>query len=109
MTATVEAGVFIDILRTDRAAILGGLPVSFAATGSAMVGGSLATNTGGAHMLRAGIAARRLPGLEVVLADGSVVSRLDGLHKDNSGLNRMQLFTGSERCLGIITKADLKT
>lgn len=109
MTATVEAGVIIDTLRAELAAIRRDLPVSFAATGSATVGGILATNAGGANVLRAGMAARRLLGLEVVLADGSVVSRLDGLHKDNSGLNWMQLFTGSEGCLGIITKAVLKT
>lgn len=109
MTVTVEAGVIIDTLRTALSEIKRDLPISFAASGSATVGGVLATNAGGANVLRAGMAARRLLGLEVVLADGSVISRLEGLHKDNSGLNWMQLFAGSEGTLGIITKAVLRT
>lgn len=109
MTATVEAGVIIDTLRGALAEIRRDLPINFAASGSASIGGVLASNAGGANVLRAGMAGRRLLGLEVVLSDGSIVSRLEGLHKDNSGLNWMQLFTGSEGTLGIITKAVLKT
>ena len=109
MTVTVEAGVIIDTLRTALTDIRRDLPISFAASGSATVGGVLASNAGGANVLRAGMAGRRLLGLEVVLADGSIISRLEGLHKDNSGLNWMQLFVGSEGTLGIITKAVLRT
>jgi len=43
-------------------------------------------------------------GLEAVLADGSVVSRLAGLTKDNAGYDLPELLVGSEGTLGIITR-----
>lgn len=108
LTVTVEAGVIIDTLRTALADQNRDLPISFGATGSATIGGAIATNAGGANVLRAGMTGRMVLGLEVVLADGSVVSQLSGLHKDNAGMNWTQLFVGSEGCLGIITAAVMR-
>ena len=47
-------------------------------------------------------------GLEVVLADGTVLDMLRALHKDNSGYDLKQMFIGSEGTLGVITAATLK-
>lgn len=108
LTVVAEAGVIIDTLRAALADQNRDVPISFGATGSATVGGVIATNAGGANVLRAGMAGRMVLGLEVVLADGSVVSQLSGLHKDNAGLNWPQIFVGSEGCLGIITAAVMR-
>ncbi len=108
LTVTVEAGMVLDTLRAALAEVDRDLPISFAASGSATLGGILATNAGGANVLRSGMAGRMVLGLEVVLADGTIVSELSGLHKDNSGLNWMQLFVGSEGSLGIITRAVMR-
>lgn len=108
LTAVVEAGVIIDTLRAALADQNRDLPISFGATGSATIGGAIATNAGGANVLRVGMTGRMVLGLEVVLADGSVVSQLSGLHKDNAGMNWTQIFVGSEGCLGIITAAVMR-
>jgi FAD/FMN-containing dehydrogenase len=50
----------------------------------------------------------QLLGLEAVLPDGSIVSRLGGLPKDNTGYDLTSLLTGSEGTLAIVTKARLK-
>ena len=49
-----------------------------------------------------------MAGLEAVLADGSVVSRLAGLTKDNAGYDLPELLVGSEGTLGIITRVRWK-
>lgn len=107
-TAVVEAGVVLADLQ--RAAREAGriFPLSLAAEGSARIGGVLATNAGGVHVLRYGLARALVLGLEVVLADGRVLNLMRALRKDNSGYDLRDLFIGSEGTLGVITKAILK-
>jgi FAD/FMN-containing dehydrogenase len=50
----------------------------------------------------------QLRGIEVVLADGTVLSNLNKLKKNNTGLDLKHLFVGSEGILGIITRAVLQ-
>lgn len=76
--------------------------------GSATIGGSIATNAGGAEVLRYGMARDQLLGVEAVLANGRVIDSLRMLRKDNSGFNLTQLLAGSEGTLAIITAASLK-
>ncbi len=106
--AIVEGGVIIQNLQD--AAIEHQLlyPVDWGARGSAMVGGSIATNAGGIQVLRYGTTRAQVLGLEVVLPDGRVLSSLNKMIKDNAGYNLKHLFIGSEGTLGIITKASLK-
>ena len=82
--------------------------LSFGAEGSCQIGGNLSTNAGGINVVRYGTARSQVLGLEVVLADGSVISGLRALRKDTAGYDLKQLFIGSEGTLGIITAASLK-
>ena len=77
--------------------------LDFAARESCTVGGVVACDAGGARALRHGTARARVAGVEAVLADGSVVSRLAGLAKDNAGYDLPRLLVGSEGTLGVVT------
>ena len=83
-------------------------PLSLGSEGTCQIGGNLATNAGGTAVLRYGVMRDLTLGIEAVLADGSVVSSLAPLRKDNTGYNLTQLFVGSEGTLGVITAACLK-
>lgn len=105
---TVDAGcVLTDI---QAAAAQQGLlfPLSLGAEGSCQIGGNIATNAGGVHVLRYGNCRDLVLGLEVVLADGTVWDGLRKLRKDNTGYDVKQFFIGSEGTLGVITGAVLK-
>lgn len=82
-------------------------PVDIGSRGSCQIGGLIATNAGGNRVLRYGMTRQSVLGLEVVLADGSVVSRMGKALKDNAGYDLKQVFIGSEGTLGVITRAVL--
>ncbi len=82
--------------------------VDLAARDSATVGGTIATNAGGIHVFRHGMTRDQVLGVEAVLGDGTVVSRLDAPRKDNTGYALAQLLAGSEGTLGIVTAARLR-
>jgi len=107
-TMTLEAGCILS--EVQQAAINSNrmFPLSLAAEGSCQIGGNLSTNAGGTAVLRYGNTKELVLGLEVVLADGSIMSSLKRLRKDNTGYDLKQLFLGSEGTLGIITKAVIK-
>ena len=75
---------------------------------AATVGGTIATNAGGVHVLRYGATRRQVIGVEAVFADGRVMRRLDGLEKDNTGYDLAGLLCGSEGTLAVITAARLR-
>ena len=108
MTLTVEAGV--TLAQVQRAADDKKLlfPLSLASEGSCTIGGNIATNAGGTHVLRYGMTRALVLGLQVVLANGTVLDMLRSLAKDNSGYDLKQMFIGSEGTLGVITAATLK-
>ena len=83
-------------------------PLSLGSEGTCQIGGNLATNAGGLSVLRYGMMRDLVLGLEVVLADGRVLSSLSALRKDNTGYDVKSLFLGAEGTLGIITAASLK-
>lgn len=83
------------------------LPLSIASEGTATIGGVVATNAGGVNVLHYGSTRQLLLGLEAVLPDGTIVSRLAPLRKDNTGYDIVSLLAGSEGTLGIVTAATL--
>jgi FAD/FMN-containing dehydrogenase len=68
----------------------------------------VATNAGGAQVLRHGTMRAQVMGVEAVLADGRVLRRLAGLLKDNAGYDLTQLVIGSEGTLAVVTAARLR-
>jgi FAD/FMN-containing dehydrogenase len=103
MKVTVGAGVTLgELHRHCRAAGLA-YAIDLAARDSATIGGSVATNAGGVHVMRYGSTRHQLLGAEAVLANGSVLSHLRGLVKDNTGYDLPGLLCGSEGTLGLVT------
>lgn len=106
-TAIVQAGVTLEKLQQacDEQGWL--FPLDLGARGSCQIGGNAATNAGGSRVLRYGMMRNLVLGLEVVLADGTVLTMLDRVIKNNAGFDLKQLFIGSEGSLGVITRLSL--
>ena len=104
---TAGAGVTLGVLQ--RAATAEGwrYGVDLGARDSATIGGTVATNAGGHHVLRHGMTRRHLVGVEAVLGTGALVRHLGGLVKDNTGYDLAALLCGSEGTLGVITAVRL--
>jgi FAD/FMN-containing dehydrogenase len=103
---TAEAGVSLQrVADADPGLDLG---VLIASRGSATVGGAVATNAGGLRVLRYGSMRAQVRGVEAVLADGTVVSHLTGLVKDNTGYDYPGLLAGSEGTLAVVTAARIQ-
>ena len=108
LSITAEAGcILADVQQAARLAGLW-LPLSLASQFSCRLGGVVAANAGGLHVLRYGMTRNLVLGLEAVLPDGRIFSRLAPLAKDNCGYDLKQLFIGSEGTLGVITAVTLK-
>ena len=107
-TMTVQAGV--PLQRIQEEAHDQGLffPLDLGARGSCQIGGNVATNAGGNRVIRYGMTRRLVLGLETVLADGTVLSSLNRMVKNNSGYDLKQLFIGSEGTLGVVTRVVLR-
>jgi FAD/FMN-containing dehydrogenase len=105
---TSGAGVTLSRLRAHARAGGWDYGVDLAARDSATVGGMIATNAGGVHVMRHGATRRQVVGVQAVFADGSIVSRLDGLEKDNTGYDLPGLLCGSEGTLAVVTAARLR-
>lgn len=84
------------------------LQIDLGARGSARIGGVIATNAGGNRVIRYGMARENVLGLEVVTADGTVLSMMNRMPKNNAALDLKHLFIGAEGTMGIITRAVLK-
>ena len=103
---TAGAGVTLQqVADADPALDLG---VLIASRGSATVGGAIATNAGGLRVLRYGPMRAQVRGIEAVLSDGTIVSHLTGLAKDNTGYDYPSLLAGSEGTLAVVTAARLQ-
>ena len=107
-TMTVQAGVILEQIQQAAKEKDMLFPMNFGAKGSAQIGGIISTNAGGLQVFRFGMTRNLVLGLEVVLANGTIVSSMKKIIKDNSAYDVKQLFIGSEGTLGIITKAVLK-
>ena len=107
-TMTLQAGVAVQTVQ-DEAEKHGLMyPVDFGARGSAQIGGSVATNAGGNGVIRYGMTRDSVLGLEAVLADGTVISSMNRMIKNNAAYDLKHLFVGSEGTLGVITRLVLR-
>ena len=107
-TLTAWAGTTLQDIQ--QAAEAAGLyfPIDLGSRGSCTIGGNLATNAGGNKVIRYGMTREQVLGLECVLADGSVLSSMNHLLKNNTGYDLKQLLIGSEGTLGVITQVVLR-
>jgi len=100
---TVGAGVTLSALQQAVRPMGLDFGVDFAARDSATIGGLVSTNAGGERVMRYGTMRQQVVGLEAVLADGSPLSRLEALPKENTGYDLVGLLTGSEGTLAVVT------
>ena len=107
-TLTVEAGA--PLQKVQEAAEDAGFlfPLDLGARGSCTIGGNISTNAGGNSIIRYGMTREQVLGVEAVLADGTVISSMKDVIKNNTGYDLKQLFVGSEGTLGIVTRAVLR-
>ena len=108
MTITVEAGVTLEEVQNAASEVGLLFPLDLGARGSCMIGGNISTNAGGNQVIRYGPTRNLVLGLEAVLPDGTVVSSMNTLLKNNAGFDLKHLFIGSEGQLGVITRAVLR-
>ena len=105
-TITVQAGVSLHSLYREVEK-LGLFFPPHPGDESAMIGGVVATNAGGARAVKYGTVRRFVLGLQVVLADGRIVELGGRYLKSSTGYNLLGLMIGSEGTLGIITRVTL--
>lgn len=108
MTLTACAGTPLQTIQ-DVAQQAGFLfPLDLGARGSCQIGGNVSTNAGGNRVIRYGMTRELVLGLEAVLADGTVITSLNKMLKNNAGYDLKHLFIGSEGTLGIVTRVVLR-
>ena len=105
-SVTAEGGVLLSQLETALAEQGMMFPIDLGADPT--VGGMIATNAAGTRVLRYGDIRQNLLGLEVVLADGTVLDLMTTLRKNNTGLDAKQVFVGTSGVFGIVTRAVLR-
>jgi FAD/FMN-containing dehydrogenase len=106
--AVAQAGVTLQAVQEAAEAHGLSFPLDLGGRGSATIGGNASTNAGGNRVIRYGMTRDMVFGLEAVLADGTVVSSLNSLIKNNAGYDLKQLFIGTEGTLGVITRLVLR-
>ena len=107
-TITVQAGAKLQVVQEKAAESGLQFGLDLGARGTCTIGGNVSTNAGGLSVLRYGMTREQVLGLEVVLADGTIISSMNAMMKNNAGYDLKQLFIGSEGTLGIITRVVLR-
>jgi FAD/FMN-containing dehydrogenase len=107
-TMTCEAGVPLEVVQEEAGKHGLLYAVDFGARGSAQIGATVATNAGGNSVIRYGMTRESVLGLEAVLADGTVISSMNRMIKNNAAYDLKQLFIGSEGTLGIVSRLVLR-
>jgi len=105
---TVTAGGGVLLSQLDAALAERGLLFPIDLGADPTVGGMVATNAAGTRVLRYGDVRQNLLGVEVVLADGTVLDLMAALRKNNTGLDAKQLFVGTSGVFGVVTRAVLR-
>jgi FAD/FMN-containing dehydrogenase len=107
-TMVVQSGVVLQQVqeRAEEAGLM--FPLDLGGRGSCTIGGNISTNAGGNRVIRYGMTRDMVLGLEAVLIDGTVVSSMNQMIKNNAGYDLKQLFIGTEGTLGVVTRAVLR-
>ena len=107
-TMTVQAGVPLQVLQqaAEQHSLM--FPLDLGARGSCQIGGNVSTNAGGNRVIRFGMTRENVLGLEAVLADGTIVTSMNTMIKNNAGYDLKHLFIGSEGTLGIVTRVVIR-
>jgi len=108
MTMTVKAGTPLQVIQeaAEEAGFI--FPLDLGARGTCNIGGNISTNAGGNQVLRFGMARALVMGLEAVMADGTIISSMNKMLKNNSGYDLKHLFIGTEGTLGVVSRAVLR-
>lgn len=107
-TMTVQAGVPLERLQQEAEKVGLMFPLDLGARGSCQIGGNVSTNAGGNRVIRFGMTRDNVLGLEAVLADGTVITSLNKMIKNNAGYDLKHLFIGSEGTLGLVTRVVIR-
>jgi FAD/FMN-containing dehydrogenase len=108
MTMTVRAGTPLQVVQEAAARAGFVFPLDLGARGTCSIGGNISTNAGGNQVLRFGMMRNLVLGLEAVLPDGTVISAMNKMLKNNAAYDLKQLFIGTEGTLGVVTRAVLR-
>ncbi len=106
--AVVQPGVITAKLQQEVEKLGRFYPPDPASRADSSIGGNIATNAGGPRCLKYGVTREYVLGLEVALADGTIVRVGSRTHKNKTGFDLTKLFVGSEGMLGVVTEATLK-
>jgi len=106
--AVVEPGVITSHIQDAVKAHRLFYPPDPASLKNSSIGGNIATNAGGPRCLKYGVTRHYVLGLEVVLANGSIVRVGGRTHKNKTGFDLVGLFVGSEGMLGVVTEVTLR-
>lgn len=106
--AVVEPGVITSRIQEAVKAHRLFYPPDPASLKNSSIGGNVATNAGGPRCLKYGVTRHYVLGLEVVLANGSIVRVGGRTHKNKTGFDLVGLFVGSEGMLGVVTEVTLR-
>lgn len=104
----LEAGLTLSAAHSAAGTVDRRIPLNLGSEGTAQIGGLASTNAGGTSALRYGPIRELICGIEVVLPDGSILSDLKALRKNNAGYDLKNLFIGAEGTLGIVTAVALR-
>lgn len=108
MTITVLAGTPLQSIQEAAHAAGFHFPLDLGARGSCTIGGNVATNAGGNQVIRYGMTRNQILGLEAVQADGTTMTSLNKMLKNNAGYDLKHLFIGTEGTLGVVTRLVLR-
>ena len=108
LTVLVEAGLILDNLKENLNKEGLYFPINISSSGSCMIGGNIATNAGGINALKYGTMKDNLIGIEMITGNGTLLSNLSKMKKNNTGYDLKSIVSSSEGTLGMISKALLK-